>query len=179
MSTIYDTENEFALAPGKLYLCAGNVARSAMRCPENYAGPTRGGVKVKYSAKNHEITDADGNTVATLRYGERVTVTGNLARITPHMIAELIGADGENVSDTGMVRLSAGRPSLKYLTFYLVCPIDGGEEFELYLRSSAADCATFSLGTSDENGLAFTLVSENTLGGRHASISFSGAEVGA
>lgn len=176
---MYDNINEFALAPGKLYLCAGNVPKAAMRRQENYAGPTRGGVKVKYTSKIHEITDADGNCMATLRYGERITVTGNLARITPHMIAELIGADGENVSDSGTVSLSAGRPSLKYLTFYLVCPIDNGEEFELYLRSSAADCATFSLGASDENGLAFTLVSENTLGGRHASISFVSAEVSA
>lgn len=170
---IYDDVNEFALSPGKLYLCAGKIPKEKMRCPENYAGPTRGGVKVKYSAKTHEINDADGNTVAVLRYGERMTVTGNLARITPHMIAELIGAEGENVTSSGTVRLSAGRPGLKHLTFYLVCPIDNGEEFELYLLSSAADSAVFSLGTPDENGMAFTLVSENSLNGRRSSISFS------
>lgn len=179
MKTVYDIENEFALAPGKLYLCAGNVPKNEMQRKENYAGPTRGGVKVKYSAKKKEILDTDGNTVATVRYGEKVTVSGSLARITPHIIAELIGADGENVSNEGTVKLSSDKPSMSCLTFYLVCPIEDGEEFEVYLRSGVASSATFSLGTADENGLAFTLVSENTLGGRHASISFRSAEVSA
>ena len=171
--------NEFALAPGKLYLCAGNVPKSERRRPEKDAGPTRGGVKVKYSVKTHEITDADGNCVAVLRYGERVCVTGKLAHITPRMIAGLVGDSGENVTAEGTVQLCAGRPSLRYLTFYLVCPIDGGEEFELYLRSSAAQGAVFSLGGAEENGLSFTLVSDSGFGGRRAFITFGKAEVSA
>ena len=56
-----ETVSEFALISGELYLASGAVEKKDMRRPENYAGPTRGGVRVKYTARVSEIFDEDGN----------------------------------------------------------------------------------------------------------------------
>ena len=92
-----ETVSEFALTSGELYLASGAVEKKDMRRPENYAGPTRGGVKVKYTARVSEIFDEDGNVAATLRYGERTCVSGTLARISPRLLSVLIGSDAENI----------------------------------------------------------------------------------
>ena len=92
-----ETVSEFALTSGELYLASGAVGKKDMRRPENYAGPTRGGVRVKYTARVSEIFDEDGNVAATLRYGERTCVSGTLARISPRLLSVLIGSDAENI----------------------------------------------------------------------------------
>lgn len=80
--------------------------------------------------------------------------------------AEVLGARSDvGLSDT--------------LSFLLICPLDGGEEFQLYLRSSAPSEAVMELGTCSENGISFSVTSESGLTGKRASVSFSPAEVSA
>ena len=151
-------------------------------------GPTRGGVKVKYTARVSEIFDEDGNVAATLRYGERTCVSGTLARISPRLLSVLIGSDAENIvpsadglsaDGSAVLALSGERAHRNTLSFLLICPLDGGEEFQLYLRSSAPSEAVMELGTCSENGISFSVTSESGLTGKRASVSFSPAEVSA
>lgn len=178
-----ETVSEFALTSGELYLASGAVEKKDMRRPENYAGPTRGGVRVKYTARVSEIFDEDGNVAATLRYGERTCVSGTLARISPRLLSVLIGSDAENIvpsaDGSAELALSGERAHRNTLSFLLICPLDGGEEFQLYLRSSAPSEAVMELGTCSENGISFSVISESGLTGKRASVSFSPTEVSA
>ena len=183
-----ETVSEFALTSGELYLASGAVEKKDMRRPENYAGPTRGGVRVKYTARVSEIFDEDGNVAATLRYGERTCVSGTLARISPRLLSVLIGSDAENIvpsadglsaDGSAVLALSGECAHRNTLSFLLICPLDGGEEFQLYLRSSAPSEAVMELGTCSENGISFSVTSESGLTGKRASVSFSPAEVSA
>lgn len=140
-------------------------------------------MRVKYTARVSEIFDEDGNVAATLRYGERTCVSGTLARISPRLLSVLIGSDAENIvpsaDGSAVLALSGERAHRNTLSFLLICPLDGGEEFQLYLRSSAPSEAVMELGTCSENGISFSVTSESGLAGKRASVSFSPAEVSA
>ena len=87
-----DEEKRFGLGAGKLYIAPAGVSAEHAVSSSWYAGPTKGGVTLAYSAKVHEITDFSGRLVRSVRYGERIRLEGELVRLYPEVLARVIGA---------------------------------------------------------------------------------------
>ncbi len=156
-------EKYFGLGAGHLYIAPLSVSEAEVRSEKWCAGPTKGGVTLAYAAKNHDITGWDGSLVRSIRYGERLRLTGKLSRLYPRMLSALTGSP---VSAAGTAvflggRLPEGRHSR--LRVMLVCELPaevGGGEIVFSFRATAASGASITLSPQRDSSWSFDLTAE-------------------
>lgn len=156
-----DEEKYFALGAGRLYIAPASVTGEEARSLLYYAGPTRGGVTVSYSARIHEITDYSGALIRSLRYGERVRAEGKLSRLYPRAVSAAIGAPLTG----GVLALggTGGRGRLARVRVVLVCALPeetGGGEFVFSMLATASSGLCFSLSPERDSSVSFSLQAE-------------------
>ena len=157
------------LLPGKLFIAPEGVAESDVVSDEYFAGPTKGKVEVSVSEDVREIRDLDGVKVCDVRFGGRLEIKGKLAAVTPSALSTLLGAKRTAV---GHYKVSE-EPRVRRMTVCLVCPICGeNEDFKLMLRAAEGEGGKLTLDPTGEDGVSFTVVSENRFGKTSASLSF-------
>lgn len=154
-------EKIFGLGAGRLYIAPGNTAEEHACSTAYYAGPTREGVTLSYTAKVHEITDYYGNRVRSLRYGERMKIEGEMSRLYPGVIARAIGAPAEeNAIAFGGV---SGEGRLARVRVTLVCSLPaeaGGGEMRFSMLAGASSGASLSLTGMRDSAVRFSLTAE-------------------
>lgn len=152
-------EQYFALGAGRLYLAPASVSEAEARSLPYYAGSTKGGVTLAYSARVHEITDYFGALVRSLRYGERIRVEGRLARLYPAALARATGSRFENGVLTPGAPLPEGR--LAQIRVTLVCALpDGKGEFVFSMLATPSGGFTVSLSPERDSSVSFSLAAE-------------------
>lgn len=119
----------FALGPGKIFAAEGKIAEDVLESKKYLVGEARDTCTLRYEYKTKELYDTDGNVAATLRFGEKVRVSGNLDRMIPDALPVILGKAG-------------GKGALSVL---LVCPLPGGEAFRLYLNGGVGSSAGFEV----------------------------------
>lgn len=156
-----DEEKRFGLGAGKLYVAPAGVSEENAVSPTWYAGPTKGGVTLTYTAKVHEITDISGRPVRSVRYGERIRLEGELVRLYPEVIARVIGAPPfPGKLELGGVSL-AGRTAR--VRAVLVCRLPksaGGGEMRFSMLAGACSGAALSLTGERDSAVRFALSAE-------------------
>ncbi len=126
------TLREFSLGPGEVYMAPGRVSAGELYDITKKAGDTEGGCVLKYEYRTKELYDVRGNLATTLKFGEKLTVTGRLKRITENTLPMIISGD----------RSMGGRGQVSVL---LLCPLPDGECFRLYVRGGVTDGAVFNV----------------------------------
>ena len=106
---------------------AGKIPEDLLEREENLVGEAKDSCTLRYEYKTKELLDVEGKVAATVRFGERVRVSGILERVIPKMIPAVLGR-------------GAGA-----LSVLLVCPLPGGEDFRLYVNGGIGDGARFDL----------------------------------
>lgn len=156
-----EEEKRFGLGAGKLYIAPAGVSEENAVSPTWYAGPTKGGVTLSYTAKVHEITDNFGRLVRSLRYGERLRLEGELIRLYPQVLARVIGA----APYPGKLELGGigkeGRAAR--VRVVLVCRIPkeaGGGEMRFSMLAGASSGASLSLTGERNSAVRFALTAE-------------------
>lgn len=134
---------EFSLGPGEIFIAPGKVSAEKLFDAANKAGDTEGGCVLKYEYKSKELYDVWGNLASTLRFGEKVSVTGKLRRIGAAALSALISGDGK----------SGGRGQVSVM---VLCPLPDGEYFRLYLRGAVPDRAVFTVKEGGTAEFAFS-----------------------
>ena len=159
---VLQEEKIFALGPGRLYIAPAGIPENKIRSLLYYAGPTKGGVTLKYETKIHEITDYRGKVIRAIPYGERLRAEGKLARLNPHVLADAIGAPYEKRVLSFGGRRKAGRATR--LRLMLVCAIPpeaGGGEFVFSMICTAASGTAFTLSADRDCSYTFSLLGES------------------
>lgn len=155
-------EKCFGLGPARLYIAPMGVTEEALFSMPWYAGPTKDGVTLTYTAKVHEIRDYFGNLVRSIRYGERIRLDGRLSRLYPAAICRAVGAPvGASVIPLGAVS-DAGRGMQVRVGLSCALPADcGGGEMRFTMRASAASGAVMALSGLRDSSLGFSLTAES------------------
>ena len=154
-------EKFFGLGAGRLYIAPADVPEERARTLAYYAGPTKDGVNISYSAKIHEITDYDGRLIRSLRYGERITVKGRLARLHPQVLSAATGSPYAGQILALGARGDAGRLSRVRVTLVCALPDEaGGGEASFSMICSASSGASFTLSPQRDSGVSFLLCAE-------------------
>lgn len=159
-------EKYFGLGAGRLYIAPLSVSEEEARSLKWYAGPTKGGVTLAYRAKTHDITAWDGSLARSVRYGERIRLTGRLARLYPRVLATATGSPA--AADAVLLggRLPQGRhPRLRVM---LICELPtevGGGEIVFSFRATAASGATLTLSPERDSAWSFDLTAETDSAG--------------
>ena len=161
---LYNRMNEekcFGLGPGRLYIAPVGVGEEELFRMTWYAGPTKDGMTLSYSAKTHEITDCAGRLVRTVRYGERIVLEGRLSRLYPGAICRAIGAD----APAGEILFgSVGQGGrCASLTVGILTPLPaeaGGGEMRFVMRASASSAAALALSALRDSSVSFRLTGE-------------------
>lgn len=154
-------EKCFGLGAGRLYVAPASTPEAEMHSLNYYAGPTKGGVQLSYAAKIHEITDYAGVLVRSIRYGERVRLSGRMARLYPRVLAAASGSrlTGDELFPGALT--AAGRSAR--VRVLLVCPLPaeaGGGEMRFSMIASAASGFSFLLSPQRDSSYDFTLTAE-------------------
>ena len=155
-------EKYYALGAGRLYIAPAEVSEAAARSLRFYAGATKGGVKLQYSAKVHEIKGWDGEVVRSVRYGARVRIEGRLVRLYPRVLAAATGSptDGSIVYLGG--KTDAGRHARVRIVLVAEIPESaGGGEVVFSLIASASSGAELSLSPERDSAWKFSLIAES------------------
>ncbi len=154
-------EKCFGLGPGRLYIAPVGVGEEELFRIPWYAGPTKDGMTLSYSAKIHEITDYTGAVVRSVRYGEKIVLEGKLSRLYPAAICRAIGADVR----TGEIPFgslgAAGRCAS--LTVGIITPLPaeaGGGDMRFVMRASASSSAALALSALRDSAVSFRLTGE-------------------
>lgn len=154
-------EKCFGLGPGRLYIAPVSVPESEVFSVPWYAGPTKDGVTLSYSAKIHEITDYYGALARSIRYGERVRVEGRLSRIYPSAVCRAVGAPFSAGTIAFGAVSDAGR--LAQVRVGLLCALPeacGGGEMRFLMRASASSGAILALSAQRDSAISFSLTAE-------------------
>lgn len=159
-------ERYFALGPGRLYIAPASTTEAESRSMKWYAGATKGGVQITYSARMHEITAWDGAVIRTVRFGERLRVDGRILRLYPRVLAAATGSpmEGNTVYLGG--RGPGGRCARVRVT--LVCALPksaGGGDVVFSFIASAASGASLSLTPERDSSWQFSLMGETDSAG--------------
>lgn len=170
-----EEEKYFGLGPGRLYIAPLSVPEAEARSLRYYVGPTKGGVHLAYSAKIHEITDYTGRLIRQLRYGERIRLSGRMARLYPAALRAVTGSPGQG----GLTALGgqgeAGR--LQRVRVILQCALPagstGGGEMGFSCVASAVSGAAFSLSGDRDCACDFSLTAESDDAGMCGRLVFS------
>lgn len=155
-------EKIFALGPGRLYIAPAGIPESKIRSLLYYAGPTKGGVTLKYETKIHEITDYRGKVIRCIPYGEKLRAEGKLARLNPHVLADAVGIPYEKRILAFGSRRKSGR--IHRLRVMLVCTIPaeaGGGEFVFSMICTAASGTAFTLSPERDSSYTFSFLGES------------------
>lgn len=159
------------LLPGKLYMAEGDVAKEDIIRDEYFAGATDGKVTVTIREKVYKVRDSHGSAVFDIRYGAGTEIRGKLVSITPRTVCLLLGGrEGEFILPD--------RPRERRVSACFVYPTaEGDDTFSMYFRCATGDQNVLALDSANEDGVAFTLSCENSLGKKSAAISFGDAGV--
>lgn len=156
-----DEEKRFGLGAGKLYIAPAGVSAEHAVSSSWYAGPTKGGVTLAYSAKVHEITDFSGRLVRSVRYGERIRLEGELVRLYPEVLARVIGAQpSPGTLDLGGVCREGRTARVRVV---LVCRLPesaGGGEMRFSMLAGASSGAALALTGERDSAVRFVLTAE-------------------
>lgn len=154
-------ESAYALDAGTLYIASGNVSEATLRQTKYYAGETDGGCRVKYTAKVRELANDSGEIVDTVRYGERMTVSGKLKKMKLTSLAALCGCRSQ--FETKSHKLEPGTSGMRgkkgIVSALIVCPLPDGGEFTTYVKGSASSGADLILSNERSSGIAFEISS--------------------
>lgn len=154
-------EKYFGLGAGRLYIAPLSVSEEEARSLKWYAGPTKGGVTLAYTAKTHDVTGWDGSLSRSIRYGERIRLTGKLSRLYPRVLAAATGSPSGADAVLLGGRLPEGRhPRLRVM---LVCELPtevGGGEIVFSFRATAASGASIHLSPERDSAWSFDLTAE-------------------
>lgn len=154
-------EKLFGLGAGRLYISPLSVSEEETRSERWLAGPTKGGVTLAYSVKNHDITGWDGSLVRRIRYGERIRLTGRLSRLYPRILAAVTGSPADEKGVLLGGRLPGGRHTR--LRILLVCDLPsevGGGELVFSFRATAASGTSITLSPARDSSWDFDLTAE-------------------
>lgn len=156
-----DEEKRFGLGAGKLYIAPAGLSEEEAVSPVWYAGPTKKGVTLTYTARVHEITDYSGRLVRSVRYGERIRLEGEMVRLYPEGIARVIGAPAfpEKLELGGIGR--EGRTAR--VRVVLVCRLPreaGGGEMRFSMIAGACSGAALALTGERDSAVRFSLTAE-------------------
>ena len=121
---------KFALGPGSLYAAAGRVPEDELEDERYLAGVARDACTLRYEYKTKDLFDTDGNVAATLRFGEKVRVVGEIDRIVPDALPVILGKAG----GSGMT-----------LSLLLMCPLPDGDVFRIYLNGGTGTGVGFEM----------------------------------
>lgn len=167
-------EKYYGLGAGRLYIAPWHVSEEEARSLKWYAGPTKGGVTMAYSAKVHEIKGWGGEIVRSVRYGEKITLTGKLSRLYPRVLAAAVGAPIEaNTVHLGG-KTNEGRHAR--LRVILVCALPasaGGGEIVFSMCAAAASPAAFVLSPDRDSAWSFSLTAETDDAGLKGKLVFA------
>lgn len=159
-------EKLFGLGAGRLYISPLSVSEEESRSKLWYAGPTKGGVTLAYSVKNHDITGWDGSLVRRIRYGERIRLTGRLSRLNPRVLSVVTGSPAGEGGVLLGGRLPGGRHTR--LRVVLVCDLSeevGGGEIVFSFRATAASGTSVTLSPARDSAWDFDLTAETDSAG--------------
>ncbi len=150
-------EQIFGLGAGRLYIAPATVSEAEATALTYYAGPTKGGVTLAYTAKTHEILGWGGEVVRSIRYGERLRLTGKLSRLYPRVLA---AATGGTLRD-GAVTFGGGPTRRVRVVLVTDLPEKaGGGETVFSFIAAAASPFTLSLTPSHDSAWEFSLTAE-------------------
>lgn len=154
-------EKCFGLGAGRLYVAPVSTPEAEMHSLKYYAGPTSGGAELSYSAKIHEITDYAGTLVRAIRYGERISLRGRMARLYPRVLAAATGSPlTENALFPGGVTESGRGARVRVL---LVCALPeeaGGGDMCFSMTAAASSGFSFHLSPERDSSVGFQLTAE-------------------
>ncbi len=148
----------YTLGAARLYIAPAEVPEGEATSLKYYAGPTSGGVRLTYTPRLHEVKNWAGDTVTSIRYGEKITLTGKLSRLYPRVLAAATGS----VYTDGTVYPGKSR-RLARVRVVLLCDIPdeagGGEAVFSFLAAAASPAAVHLLPTKD-GGWDFSLTAQ-------------------
>jgi hypothetical protein len=150
-------EQIFGLGAGRLYIAPATVSEADATSLTYYAGPTKGGVTLSYTAKTHDILGWGGEVVRTIRYGDRLKLTGRLSRLYPRVLA----AATSGTLKEGVVTFG-GAPTRR-VRVVLVADLPeeaGGGETVFSFLAAAASPFSLSLTPDHDSGWEFCLLAE-------------------
>ena len=90
--------DEFTLGPGEIYIRPGRVPQDEMEDYMYKAGDLMGGCNLKYEYSVRDLYDVNGEIAGTLRYGEKLSLTGKLCCILKDALATLTRKRGSRMS---------------------------------------------------------------------------------
>jgi len=163
---LHNEENTIGLGAGRLYLAPASLTEEAARDARYYAGPTRSGLTLTWSARVHEITDYWGRLVRAVRFGERIRLEGRLTRLSPTVLSGMTGIRGG-------VRVRAPRTRMRVV---LVCALPaeaGGGEMVFSMIASQIGAPAVALTDARDSSYPFTLTAETDGAGMTGRLVFS------
>ncbi len=147
-------EKIIGLGAGRLYLAPASVTEEQAQDSRYFAGPTRGGVTLVWSARIHEITAYTGRLVRAIRFGERVRLEGRLARLSPVLFSYMTGRWERE-------RLPASRTRMRVVLRCALPPAAGGGEMVFSMIASQTGTPSLTLHSSRDSSYPFTLTAES------------------
>ncbi len=167
-------EKYYALGAGRLYIAPIGTPDTEMRSLKWYAGPTKGGVTLKYTAKEHEIYGWGGELVRTVRYGEKITLTGKLARLYPRVLSAATGAPSEGTSVLLGGKTDEGRHARVRVVLVTEIPERaGGGEVVFEMRCAASSAMTAAFSPDRDSAWEFALTAQRDDAGFSGKLVFS------
>jgi len=154
-------EKLFGLGPGRLYIAPPEMSEKEAMSLACYAGPTKDGVTLFTESRIHEITDADGVLIRSIRYGERLRLTGKFSRLYPQVIARALGLE-EHGTEILFGQYGKGGRGAR-LRVVLVCTLPeeaGGAEMRFSMTAGITSPFRLPMNGEREGGIPFTLTAE-------------------
>lgn len=154
-------EKYYALGAGRLYIAPWETPEAEVRSLKWYAGQTKGGVTLAYTAKEYEIRGWDGELQRTVRYGGKIRLTGKFARLYPRVIAAATGAP---VSDSAILLGGKGDAGTARVRVILVSEIPesaGGGEVVFSMIAGASSGMSVHFSPERDSAWDFSLTAES------------------
>lgn len=154
-------EKYYALGAGRLYIAPWGTPDDEVRSLKWYAGATKGGVTLAYTAKTHEIYGWGGELVRTVRYGEKIRLSGKLARLYPRVIAAATGSPLNSAEILLGGKTDEGRHARVRVVLVSEIPErTGGGEVVFSMRASASSGMAAALSAERDSAWEFSLHAE-------------------
>ncbi|MBQ8746243.1 MAG: hypothetical protein IJZ08_00035 [Clostridia bacterium] len=154
-------EKYYALGAGRLYIAPWETPEAEVRSLKWYAGQTKGGVTLAYTAKEYEVRGWGGELQRTVRYGGKIRLTGKFARLYPRVIAAATGAP---VSDSAILLGGKGEAGTARVRVILVSEIPesaGGGEVVFSMRAGASSGMSVHFSPERDSAWDFSLTAES------------------
>ena len=154
-------EKYYALGAGRLYIAPWETPEAEVRSLKWYAGQTKGGVTLSYTAKEYEVRGWGGELQRTVRYGGKIRLTGKFARLYPRVIAAATGAP---VSDAAILlggKKETGTARVRVVLVSEIPQSAGGGEVVFSMRAGASSGMSVHFSPERDSAWDFLLTAES------------------